>query len=702
MVFIKVLAIILVLIGIYIFIDDQLDISLNSEKMDEKDDNKKGNYLESIAGASFDDQLIEVLLMISSCLKAGRNLDQAFELVAVSTPPPICNEFKKLCQERRLGVSMVEALSNLANRVPSQDLRLAVNATIFQQETGGNLEALYSQILTTITERKKIMGKIVAGTAHARLSGNLVATIPVFLSIILLYMQPDYLKPMITNPYGQVALLIAVTATILGVIFINRITTSILPDAEEAMISKNDYSTNKRNFFYKLLHLIIKPFAVIISLLPPNLTNKAKNETKFLLNASGKTEEYDVDEFLGLRALSMVVFAAIMAIFVNPMVMGLSGWIVLLFLLPIGFKLPRIYLAHIIKKRQKNIEFELPYVIDLLSLAIESGLDLIGGITKVVEKSRNTDIIVEFKMFLADVKVGKSMEECLSEMAERVKVLSFFSFVSSLIQAQRLGADIGPTLRAQAEQMRYQRLILAEERVNKLPVKLLIPLVFFVFPSISVLLIGPAMIQIQTKFPKPEQVTSEEVKGNEEIAVKGEMTENAQPGQIVQPNESVQPSKSLLQEKEQKTSGNSKNNGNYSSKAYQKTEVRKDEVKKTVKPHQTLKNEQLNRREHSSVENMPVVPNVTPAPIIISEPVIPASQLRTPSNKAPVRVEEPVQQRTIQKDRALSPRREDASSLEDNTIPLYKERVVPNSNSSSNNNKGNNTDLVPIEVYIGE
>ncbi|NCB39195.1 MAG: type II secretion system F family protein, partial [Erysipelotrichia bacterium] len=166
-----------------------------------------------------------------------------------------------------------------------------------------------------------------------------------------------------------------------------------------------------------------------------------------------------------------------------------------------GFRLPRIYLAHLIKKRQKNIEFELPYVIDLLSLAIESGLDLTGGIAKVVEKSRNTDIIVEFKMFLADTKVGKSLEEALADMAERVRVLSFFSFVSSLIQAQRLGAEIGPTLRVQAEQMRYQRMIQAEERVNKLPVKLLIPLVFFIFPSISVLLIGPAVLQMQESFP---------------------------------------------------------------------------------------------------------------------------------------------------------------------------------------------------------
>ena len=400
MVLVKVLAIIGVIVGIYFFIEEQLDINLNPAKMEGKDENAgNGNYLESVTGASIDEQLIEVLLMISSCLKAGRNLDQAFELVAISTPPPIRNEFRTLTQERRLGVPMVEALTNLSNRVPSQDLRLAVSATIFQQETGGNLEDLYNQILLTITERKKIMGKIVAGTAHARLSGNLVATIPVILAIVLVHLQPDYLKPMITNPYGQIALLIAATATIIGVVFINRMTSSILPDGEEVMINKNDSNIRLKKS-HKLFQLIIKPFVAVVSLLIklfPSKMNKEKNETRFLLNASGKSNVFEVEEFIGLKLLTMSLLAIIMMILVNPVNLSWMGWLVMIALLPIGYMFPRIYLAHLIKKRQKNIEFELPYVIDLLSLAIESGLDLTGGIQKVVEKSRNTDIISEFR-----------------------------------------------------------------------------------------------------------------------------------------------------------------------------------------------------------------------------------------------------------------------------------------------------------------
>lgn len=700
MIAIKVLAIIGVIVGIYFFIEDQLDINLNPAKMEGKEgDSSNGGYLESVTGASLDEQLIEVLLMISSCLKAGRNLDQAFELVAVSTPPPICNEFRTLVQERRLGVPMVEALTNLSNRVPSQDLRLAVNATIFQQETGGNLEDLYTQILLTISERKKIMGKIVAGTAHARLSGNMVATIPVILAIILLNMQPDYLKPMITNPYGQIALLLAVAATIIGVVFINRMTTSILPDAEEAMISKNE-SSIKGKTKYKILRLLIKPFEALMAMLPSSLTNKLKNETKFLLNASGKSTEFEVSEYIGLMALSMVIFAIIMMLFVNPVSMGIWSILVLLFLLPIGFRLPRIYLAHLIRKRQKNIEFELPYVIDLLSLAIESGLDLTGGIAKVVEKSRNTDIIVEFKMFLADIKVGKSMEEALADMAERVKVLSFFSFVSSLIQAQRLGADIGPTLRAQAEQMRYQRLILAEERVNKLPVKLLIPLVFFVFPSISVLLIGPAMIQIQTNFPKPEQLESESAAPakNENIGVLNTSSnQSAKPVQTsMQPVQSVQPVKTITEPVKNNAYPQQSNNSgtNQTTQPVQPT---------VIQVPATIVIEDKASSKEQKVDTMPVVPSVTPAPIVITEPVVaPPAPAPVTIEPAKENVKEPANPNQSSLQREVSP----SAIAVPVTIEIPRDNSVPAANEqpSKGNAGGNETPskMVPIEVYIGE
>jgi len=500
---IKIFAMLAVVVGIYLVLEEQLDITgLKRRKGAHPDDPKtsrRSRFLLGITSASLEDQLIEALLMISSCLKAGRNLDQAFELVAVATPAPICLEFRQLVQERRLGVPMTEALGNLARRVRSQDLQLAINATIFQQETGGNLEDLYRQIVVTVCERKKIMGKIIAGTAHARLSGNLIGAIPLVMAVVMLVWHPSYIMPMIQNFVGQMVLIGSLLSSILGLLFINRMTSAILPETEDAMARMNDPRAKVAE--WKILRPVLRFMAAINENFRGSIMNRYREDINILLNAAGNPSNWTADEFIAIKELSAFVFICLVIIFFNPLRFGFLGWALLVILVPIGFHLPRVYLTHRIRARQKNIEFELPYTIDLLSLSIEAGLDLVGGIQKIVEKSRPTDIIVEFQMFLSDIKMGKTLEEALTEMADRVQILSFFSFVSSLIQAQRLGAEIGPTLRAQAEQMRYQRMILAEEKVNQLPVKLLIPLVFFIFPSIFVLVMGPSIIHVVKSFP---------------------------------------------------------------------------------------------------------------------------------------------------------------------------------------------------------
>ncbi|MBF0410683.1 MAG: type II secretion system F family protein [Candidatus Riflebacteria bacterium] len=499
----KIIAFLAIFIGIYLVVEEQIEI-VSGKKRKEQDPSGLGGkkYLKSLTNKTLDDELIEALLMINSSLKAGRNLDQAFELVAISTPPPICNEFRILVQERRLGVPMVEALVNLAKRVKNQDLQLAVNATIFQQETGGNLEDLYKQIVATVAERKKILGKIMAGTAHARISGFMVGVIPIAMSLMMFLWHPSYIQPMLNNKFGFLVLLMSFAAAGLGLFFINRMTTTILPETEDKMAKLNEAALRRDEWQW----VIIKPLLQALVKLNQNLNlgflKRYREDISYIMTLAGNPGGFTPDEFIALKEISSLAFVCLVIIFFNPFKYGLLGWALLIVLIPIGFHLPRVYLTQRIRARQRNIEFELPYTIDLLSLAIEAGLDLVGGIQKIVEKSRPTDVVVEFQTFLNDIKLGKTLEESLSEMADRVQIMSFFSFVSSLIQAQRLGAEIGPTLRAQAEQMRYQRMILAEEKVNQLPVKLLIPLVFFIFPSIFVLIMGPSLIHVMTNFPQ--------------------------------------------------------------------------------------------------------------------------------------------------------------------------------------------------------
>ncbi|MBF0544425.1 MAG: type II secretion system F family protein [Candidatus Riflebacteria bacterium] len=498
----KIIALLAITIGIYLVVEEQIEI-IGGRKRREQDPTGLGGkkFLRSHTNKSLDDELIEALLMINSSLKAGRNLDQAFELVAISTPPPICNEFRILVQERRLGVPMIEALTNLSKRVRSQDLQLAINATIFQQETGGNLEDLYKQIVATVAERKKIFGKIIAGTAHARISGFVVGVIPIVMAFVMFIWHPGYIQPMLQNRMGFMVLILAIASAGLGIFFINRMTTTILPETEDKMAKLNLAALKRKEWQW----IIIKPLLQLLVKFNQNMKlkffQKYRDDLSYIMALAGNPGGFTPDEFIALKEISAIFFVCVVIIFFNPFKYGLFGWLLLLVLIPVGFHLPRVYLTQRIRARQRNIEFELPYTIDLLSLAIEAGLDLVGGIQKICDKSRPTDIVIEFQTLLNDIKLGKTLEEGLSDMADRVQILAFFSFVSSLVQAQRLGAEIGPTLRAQAEQMRYQRMILAEEKVNQLPVKLLIPLVFFIFPSIFVLIMGPSLTHVIMSLP---------------------------------------------------------------------------------------------------------------------------------------------------------------------------------------------------------
>ena len=497
----KLIALIIIVLGVVLYIEEKLDIPLYYDKQK----NEVSRRVDSIKNKEnkIEDQLVEVLLMISSSLKAGRNLDQAFELVAISTPPPICDEFKTLIQERRLGVSIVDSLNNLAKRVKSSDLRLAVSATIFQQETGGNLEDLYTQIVSTVIERKRVMGKIMAGTAHAKLSGTLVGVLPLCIAFIIWLSNPDYLQPMFEFWAGRIALICCVLMAAFGLFAIHRMTSSILPDEKDVMVANNEaneYIVSIWNYIKKVLIPIIALDKLVAANFASEFYPKQYAEGKYLISASHLKYQITPEELLALREIFAIGFM-ILAFIVLSAPFGSVGWFLTALMCPVGFYLPRVYLVYLMHRRQRNIEFELPFVIDLLSLAIEAGLDLTGGIEKIVEKTPNTDIISEFKLFLSDIQIGKSMEIALKDMAERVNVLSFFSFVSALVQAQQLGADIGPTLRVQAEQMRNQRMMQTETKVNKLPVKLLFPLVFCVFPSLSVVLVGPALINVYKNMP---------------------------------------------------------------------------------------------------------------------------------------------------------------------------------------------------------
>lgn len=167
----------------------------------------------------------------------------------------------------------------------------------------------------------------------------------------------------------------------------------------------------------------------------------------------------------------------------------------------LGWHLPGLYLEARIRERSELVRRELPDVLDLLTVSVEAGLGFDGALLKVAEKKKGL-LAGEFSQILQEINMGKPRREALRDAAERLGVEEFSSFVGSIIVADRLGISIGNVLRAQSAQMRSVRRQRAEEQAMKAPVKMLFPMVFFIFPAVFLVLLGPAVIKIREVFTR--------------------------------------------------------------------------------------------------------------------------------------------------------------------------------------------------------
>jgi len=156
-----------------------------------------------------------------------------------------------------------------------------------------------------------------------------------------------------------------------------------------------------------------------------------------------------------------------------------------------GAGLPAIRLREAIKKRQLRIVRELPFALDLLTLSVEAGLDFAGALAKVVEKGRPGPLRDELGLVLRCLRMGRTREEALLEMIPRVDLPVVTSAVTSLVQADRMGTSLGKTLRILSGQLRSDRTQRAEKLAGEAPVKMLFPLIAFVFPTVFLVLFGP-------------------------------------------------------------------------------------------------------------------------------------------------------------------------------------------------------------------
>jgi tight adherence protein C len=232
---------------------------------------------------------------------------------------------------------------------------------------------------------------------------------------------------------------------------------------------------------------------------------KPKDETelshlkKTFLRAGIRNEKASMT-FFGAKVFLGILFPALFSM-VKMTILGpipsIFSLLILFVLAVIGFYLPGIWLRMRVNKRKERMTEGLPEALDMMVVCVEAGMGLDAAINRVGEEIAMSNEVVgeEFRLLSLELKVGKQRKDALRSLAMRTDLEDVNSLVTLLVQTEKFGTSIGQSLRVHSDSMRVKRQQRAEEIAAKLPVKLLFPLIVFIFPALFVVILGPAVIR---------------------------------------------------------------------------------------------------------------------------------------------------------------------------------------------------------------
>lgn len=295
-----------------------------------------------------------------------------------------------------------------------------------------------------------------------------------------------------TAEKGQFVIMTAYALVGLGAFILARM---LLQEQESRAAQDNLAELRDRkasNGLVKLTRPFFTQYVVPLIRGKPFWDNQRLNYRRKIITA-GLKEELTSDEFIAFK-LFLIIFFPVVGMFLRA-----TGFLDVEWYYMVGFGLagwfyPDYWASTLIKGRQKSILRAMPFIVDLLALSTEAGLDFVGAIGKVVDKAKPSPLVEEFGQMLKEIKVGSSRGEALREMAFRINMTEVNSFVAILISADQMGASIGKILRQQSEQIRVERMLRAEKAGAAAASKVLIPLVFFILPAVMLMVFGPFVL----------------------------------------------------------------------------------------------------------------------------------------------------------------------------------------------------------------
>jgi len=289
--------------------------------------------------------------------------------------------------------------------------------------------------------------------------------------------------------------------------FKKRIQQALNPSDEEvdALLQEQEDEVFTKSLAHRILAPLLKSLGRTTR---AKARGAAGQQIKDMLEQAGHPLGMHYAEFIGLK-LFMIVFLAgigiVSSFFAVPLIislaaidpsmrMMLSGLWVIIFAY-VGFSGPTFWLRKFVNKRIKAIRKAMADVVDLIVLSIEAGLGFDMAVGQAVEKTKGP-LADELRRVLDEVRVGKSQSDAFRAMAQRVKMPELTLLIAAIDQAMKMGTGLASALRLQATEIRERRMAFVKEQAGKLPVKMMLPLVFFIFPALFIVILGPAAVKM--------------------------------------------------------------------------------------------------------------------------------------------------------------------------------------------------------------
>jgi tight adherence protein C len=303
---------------------------------------------------------------------------------------------------------------------------------------------------------------------------------------------------MITLIFAAILIVLAVAAVVVGV---RRPQKAIVIEERLAQFGNRVPSLEEVEMQQPFQDRVLMPFLRSTWLRMARFTPAQNvNRIRQQLLEAGAPKGLGPTEFIGLRFViggglgGLLLFMMLISRPSLLMVVGVPFAIGVL-----GFMMPGIWLSRRVKTRKTEVTRALPDVIDLLTISVEAGLGFDPALGRVVEKWDNA-LTRELGRMLSEMRMGSSRRDAMREVAMRVNVEDLNTFISAVVQADQLGVSISQVLRVQSKQMRQRRRQRAEEQAHKAPLKMLFPMIFLIFPSIYIVILGPAIPRIVSAF----------------------------------------------------------------------------------------------------------------------------------------------------------------------------------------------------------